>query len=144
MLRTFADFPAHTTTEDETMANRARHLKSAVLLTVPAAIAVISAAPASADGTWASIAYSPETSSYGYSYNIGTKGEAESVAMGYCYQYGGTDCQIASSASHGCLALADSSDHWAGGLGVSQGAAEADALADNGGGSILVSGCTGG
>jgi hypothetical protein len=98
---------------------------------------------ANAAGSWASIAYSPDTGAYGYGYNAGSKDEAINIAMGYCYQYGGTDCQVAASAASGCLALADSPTHWSGGLGVTQPAAEADALYDNGGGTILVSGCTG-
>lgn len=98
---------------------------------------------ANAAGSWAAIAYSPDTSAYGYGYNASSKSEAEGIAMDYCYQYGGTDCQIAASNSTGCMALADSPTHWAGGLGVTQADAEADALYSNGGGTILVSGCTG-
>lgn len=98
---------------------------------------------ASAAGTWAAIAYSPETTAYGYSYNASNQAEAESVAMGYCYSYGGTDCQSAAWAPTGCLALATSPTNWAGGLGITQADAEADALYENGGGTILVSGCTG-
>jgi hypothetical protein len=144
MLRAFAGSATYTTPEESIMATKASYLKAAALCAAPAAIALMFSAPASAEGTWAAIAYSPDTSAYGYGYNANSKSEAESTAMGFCYQYGGTDCQIASSAQHGCMALADSPDHWAGGLGPSQGAAEADALKDNGGGSIIVSGCTGG
>lgn len=107
------------------------------------AVASFTVAPANAAGSWAAIAYSPAVGATGWGYDSATKGEAEDIALGYCRDYGGTDCQIAASAATGCLALADSPTHWAGGLGPTQGAAETDALNDNGGGSILVSGCTG-
>lgn len=108
-----------------------------------AAIAAVSIAPANAAGTWAAIMYSPAAKAYGYAYNAGSKQEALDTAKNYCIQYGGTDCQMASVASTGCLALATSSSSWHGGLGPSKGAAEADALAENNGGTIAVSGCTG-
>lgn len=98
---------------------------------------------ANAAGTWAAIVYSPETTAYGYSYNASSKQEAIDVATGYCYEYGGTDCQMAAVAPNGCLALATSDSHWMGGLGATQYEAEGDALAGNGGGTIVVSGCTG-
>lgn len=111
---------------------------AAVVATAAAAFTV---APADAAPTWAAIVYSPATGAQGWSYDAAAKQHAIDIAMGYCIQYGGTDCQMAASADRGCLALADSPSHWAGGLGPTLAAAEQDALAQNGGGVILVSGC---
>lgn len=94
-------------------------------------------------GTWAAIAISPANSAYGYGYNGKAKEDAEKMAMDQCFASGGTDCRVAVSAPTGCMALADSPTHWAGGRAPGQEEAEADALAANGGGKILVSGCTG-
>lgn len=105
------------------------------------AVAALTAAPADAAPTWAAIVYSPATGAQGWAYNADAKQHAIDIAMDYCFQYGGTDCQMAASADRGCLALADSPTHWAGGLGPTLAAAEQDALAQNGGGVILVSGC---
>lgn len=118
-------------------------VRVAVAAVTATAVAALTVAPANAAGTWAAIAFSPSVGSTGWGYDAGTKGEAEDIALGYCHDYGGTDCQIAASAAVGCLALADSPTHWAGGLGPTQAAAETDALNENGGGHILVSGCTG-
>jgi hypothetical protein len=100
---------------------------------------------ANASGTWAAIAVSPENEVSGVAsvYNATSKGEAESAAMKNCTDIGNTQCQIAISAYHGCIAVADSPDAWAEGSGDSIGEAEGDALQRNGGGTILESLCTG-
>lgn len=122
-------------------------------LVVPTAVGMLAAAAAlgvaapiaNASGTWAAIAVSPdnEISGWGYTYLASSQAEAESSAMSQCYSYGNASCQIAISAYSGCIALADSPESWATGQGASVSEAEADALVNNGGGTILESGCTG-
>jgi hypothetical protein len=110
------------------------------------AVAISPVAPtANADATWAAIAVSPEAdnSGAGWAYDAGSQAEAERVAIKSCIDEGNVQCQIAISRSTGCLALADSPDAWSPGTGATVEEAEADALATNDGGTILVSGCTG-
>jgi hypothetical protein len=100
---------------------------------------------ANASGTWAAIAVSPENEVSGVAsvYSASSKAEAEKAAMDNCVNVGNTQCQIAISAYHGCIAVADSPDAWAEGAGDSIGEAESNALSANGGGTILESLCTG-
>lgn len=101
---------------------------------------------ANATGTWAAIAVSPEaeTSGTGWAYNASSQAEAESAALESCVNAGNSQCQIAISGYRGCMALADSPESWATGTGSTVDEAEGAALYNNDGGSILVSGCTGG
>lgn len=127
------------------MATRATLLKFVLLPAVTVAVAGFVAAPASAEGTWAAIAVSPEAdqSGTGWAYNASSQAEAEHAAIESCINEGNSQCQIAASAPSGCLALADSADAWATGSGDTVDEAEAAAILENDGGIILVSGCTG-
>jgi hypothetical protein len=119
------------------------------ILAAAAAIGSATVSPvaptANASGTWAAIAVSPENEVSGVAsvYSASTKGEAEKAAMDNCVNVGNTQCQIAISAYHGCIAVADSPDAWAEGSGDSIEEAEGAALRANGGGTILESLCTG-
>ena len=101
----------------------------------------IAPAGASAD-TYVAIAYSEDAGVSGWANNASTRADAESMAMSHCADYGGTDCTIVVWAKNGCGALAVDGSNWAPGLGATLAAAEADALKDNGGGSIEVSKCS--
>jgi serine/threonine-protein kinase len=98
--------------------------------------------PVTASGKWVVIAYSPATGVFGWSTNGGTKDDASNMAMNACKQYGGTDCQLAAWAPDNCVAVARSDTNWHGGLGPTIQAAESSAIADNKGGTIVVSKCS--
>lgn len=91
---------------------------------------------------WAVIVYSPATGAMGWANNANTKDEATDVAMGYCKQYGGTDCTLAVWVQNGCGALAESDTNWHGGIGPTIEAAEQDAITENKGGTIRISKCS--
>ncbi len=91
---------------------------------------------------WVVIVFSPATGAFGWSNNASSKDQATDMAMGYCKQYGGTDCQMAAWASNQCVALAQSDTNWHGGLGATIEAAEQNALTENKGGKILISKCS--
>ena len=91
---------------------------------------------------WVVIVFSPATGAFGWSNNAASKDQASDMAMGYCKQYGGTDCQMAAWASDRCVALAKSDTNWHGGLGSTTVEAEKDALTENNGGTILISKCS--
>ena len=108
-----------------------------------AAVSVLTIGPAGASAdTYVAIAYSTDAGVFGWANNASTRSQAESMAMGYCADYGGTDCKVVVWAKNGCGALAVDGADWAPGLGATLAAAEADALNDNGGGSIEVSKCS--
>ena len=108
-----------------------------------AALSALTAAPAiAAADSYVAIAYSPDTGIFGWANNASTRAAAESAAMAYCAQYGGTDCQIAVWTKNGCAALAVDADSWNGGYAATSAAAEAQALSENGGGTIEVSKCS--
>lgn len=99
------------------------------------------ASPANAAGGWAAIAYSPATGAIGTSF-APNKQHANDLAMMYCYQFGGTDCQVAAINSDGCVALALSDTNWHGGYGANMNEATGDAIISNGGGNIIGSVCS--
>jgi serine/threonine protein kinase len=103
---------------------------------------VTSQPPVNTGSRWVVIAYSPATRAFGWANNATSKDQATDMAMGYCKDYGGTDCQVAVRASDGGAALAESDTTWHGGLGPTIEAAEKDALAENNGGKILISKCS--
>lgn len=103
---------------------------------------VTSQPPVNTGSKWVVIVFSPATGAFGWSNNATSKDQASDVAMGYCKQYGGTDCQMAAWASDRCVALARSDTNWHGGLGSTIEAAEKDALTENNGGTILISKCS--
>lgn len=116
--------------------------RSAILLFSGAAAAALVLSPtANAAGGWAAIAYSPEKNTVGTSF-APTKQHAVDLAMMYCFQFGGTDCQVAASNTNGCVALAVSDTNWHGGLGANLAEASGDAIITNGGGNILGSVCS--
>jgi Domain of unknown function (DUF4189) len=98
--------------------------------------------PVNASGKWVVITYSPAKGVFGWSNNANTKDQASNLAMNFCKQYGGTDCQLAASVSDNCAALARSDTSWHGGLGPTIQAAESEAIAENKGGTIIVSKCS--
>jgi hypothetical protein len=94
-----------------------------------AAVSVIAVPAAHADnGEWHSLAYSPATGARGWGYSQ-SHDTAETLALGYCNQNGGTDCVVAVTADSGCMSLAYRGTNWAGGLGPTSATADADALA---------------
>lgn len=104
-----------------------------------AAIGLIAAPVAHAAG-WGAIAYSPATNVYGYSYAAASQPEAEAIAVGFCLEHGGTDCQLAVS-SDLCMALAANDSTWAGGWGMTLPEAEAAAMATDPARTVLFSQC---
>jgi hypothetical protein len=98
--------------------------------------------PVNTANKWVVIVFSPATGAFGWSNNASSKDQATDMAMGYCKQYGGTDCQMAAWASNQCVALAQSDTNWHGGLGATIEAAEQNALTENKGGKILISKCS--
>jgi serine/threonine-protein kinase len=102
----------------------------------------VSQPPVNVAGKWVAIVYSPATGAFGWSNNADSKDQATDLAMGYCKQYGGTDCTLAAWASDKCVALAKSDTNWHGGLGPTIEAAEEDATTENNGGTILISKCS--
>lgn len=113
----------------------------AILFAGSAAAALTLAAPANAAGGWAAIAYSPEKNIIGTSF-APNKQHANDLAMMYCYQFGGTDCQVAAINQDGCVALALSDTNWHGGYGYNIAEASGDAIISNGGGNIIGSVCS--
>lgn len=108
-----------------------------------AALSALTVSPATAAAdTYIAIAFSPATGVYGWANNASTRADAENAAMGYCAQYGGTDCRVAAWAVNGCAALAVDADSWNGGWASTLAAAEANAMKGNGGGTIQVSKCS--
>ena len=103
---------------------------------------VTSQPPVNTGSKWVVIVFSPATGAFGWSNNAASKDQATDMAMGYCKQYGGTDCQLAAWASDRCVALAQSDTNWHGGLGSTTEEAEKDALTENNGGKILISKCS--
>jgi hypothetical protein len=98
--------------------------------------------PVNATGKWVVIAYSPATGVFGWSNNANTKDDASNMAMNFCKQYGGTDCQLAAWASDKCVAVARSDTSWHGGLGPTIQAAESEAISENKGGTVVTSKCS--
>jgi Domain of unknown function (DUF4189) len=88
------------------------------------------------------IYYDPATGAVGWSNNANTKDQASQLALNYCKQYGGTNCQEAAWASDGCAAVAKSNTTWHGGYGPTIDAAEKNAVSENKGGTIVFSKCS--
>jgi hypothetical protein len=100
---------------------------------VAAASVMLTVAPANAADKSAAIAYSPDDGVFGWSNFMDSEHDAQSRAVFDCVGKGGTSCQVASSISNGCVALAGTETHWSGGTGPSTEAAEHDASAELGG-----------
>jgi hypothetical protein len=98
-----------------------------------AAAVMLTVAPANAADKWAAISYSPDDGVFGWSNFNDSEHDAQSRAVFDCVGKGGTTCQVASSISNGCVALADTETHWAGGTGPSTETAEHNASAELGG-----------
>lgn len=105
-----------------------------------AAAITITTAPANAESTWDVISYSPDTGAWGWGY-APSKEQASQIAIDYCIQHGGTNCQLAAWSPQGCVAVARDADSWHGGHGATLAQAEGNALFQNGGGTIVVSKC---
>jgi serine/threonine kinase PknH len=88
------------------------------------------------------IYYDSATGAVGWSNNANTKDQASQLALNYCKQYGGTNCQEAAWASDGCAAVAKSNTTWHGGYGPTIDAAEKNAVSENKGGTIVFSKCS--
>ncbi|MBV9515095.1 MAG: protein kinase [Mycobacteriaceae bacterium] len=88
------------------------------------------------------IAYSGATGAYGWANNYDNQDDANTAAMNFCKQYGGTDCKLAAWAKDGCAAVAKSSTSWHGGYGATIDAAEKNAIDQNQGGTIVFSKCS--
>ena len=74
------------------------------------------------------IAYSPNTGSHGYSYDYGSRREAEAYAMNQCRKYAG-DCRVAIWFRNACGALAiGNNGGWGSGWGDSRQRAEYEAI----------------
>jgi hypothetical protein len=109
-----------------------------------ATVAMLTVAPANAADKWVAIAYSPAEEVHAWSVFNDSQHDAESRAVLHCVGKGGTQCQVAGSTSNGCVALADTETHWAGGTGPSTSTAEHNAAAKLGGiATIVFSTCTG-
>ena len=93
-------------------------------------------------GKWVVIAYSGAASAWGWANNANSKDAALSVAMNECKQNGGTDCKLAASIMDGCAAVAKNDKTWHGGTGPTLDAAEANAINENKGGTIVFSKCS--
>ncbi len=76
--------------------------------------------------SYAAIAYSPETGSYGYSYSFHSRASAERAALDHC---DASDAQIVCWVNRGfcALALGDDKSCWGTGWSYDDGAASADA-----------------
>jgi len=96
-------------------------------------MAILTAGPAHADGSWAAIFYSPRDGAWGASRNASTEQWARDTAQRLCIENGGGDCQFVSSAVNGCVALALAPKVWAGGHGSTRGEATASAIQRAGG-----------
>jgi hypothetical protein len=114
---------------------RIKHVVSYVVgsTALAAASVMLTAAPANAADKWAAIAYSPDDGVFGWSNFMDSEHDAQSRAVFDCVGKGGTGCQVASSTSNGCVALADTETHWSGGTGPSTETAEHNASAELGG-----------
>jgi hypothetical protein len=109
-----------------------------------AAVAMLTVAPANAADKWAAIAYSPAEEVHAWSNFNDSEHDAMSRAIFSCVGKGGTQCELAGTISNGCVALADTETHWAGGTGPSTSTAEHNAAAKLGGiVTIVVSTCSG-
>jgi hypothetical protein len=76
--------------------------------------------------TYAAIAYSPSTGSYGYAYNCDSRGEAERLALKHCKA---RDARIATWVHNGFCALAVGDDQscWGSGWSYGDGATNREA-----------------
>jgi hypothetical protein len=83
------------------------------LTTGALALAAFSFVPASvAAEVWGSVAYSPDTRSFGYSDGFDDQSEAESRALEACMEQGGPNCQTAVLFSNACGAVMAGPDGW--------------------------------
>jgi Domain of unknown function (DUF4189) len=99
------------------------------LLCGAAAIAMllVSAAGAAARDNYGAIAYSPSTQAYGYSYDHGSRGRAETAALAECSKRAG-DCQVPLWFRNACGALAVGNEGgWGTGWGAPRQIAERNA-----------------
>jgi hypothetical protein len=111
---------------------------------VAVALVIVTAAPANAAKKYAAIAASTATGAWGWAILANSKQEAKDLAAGFCAGAGGTNCQTFAAGEAGeCAALVTNDKSLAGGLGVSEAAAEGNALGKFGGGRVLVSVCPG-
>jgi hypothetical protein len=114
------------------------------------------AAPANADTRYATIAFAPATGAFGWVQQAHSALQADNLAMGYCAQVRGTDCQRVVGGNSGaseakgnfCAALVASRPQadrysWAVGDGLTEAEAEGAALSKLGDGKVLVSVCAG-
>ncbi len=83
-----------------------KQLAIAAILAMP--LALSNATKASA-GTFGSIAYSPATGRYGYSWNYNSRSQAQNAAIREC---GVRDCRVVSWFSNACGSLATSRYGW--------------------------------
>lgn len=138
-----------TTSRHTASTSRHRRTAAATLLVAVGAIAFSalgSAASANADvDKYVAIAYLPATGAHGWENNETALSWAKDSAEVNCLHY--TDyrsgsCVVAVWAKNGCAALAVDGDRWHGAYGPNLAAAENAALANNGGGHIVLSRCS--
>jgi hypothetical protein len=98
-----------------------------------AAAAMLTAAPANAADLWAAIAYSPATGAWGWVNDAESAPSARNLSIKSCLAGGGTDCNVVTEVQNGCLSLAETETHYAGGTGPNTAVAEHNASAELGG-----------
>lgn len=104
------------------------------------AAGIVVAPPAQADETWSSIFVEHNGTGWGASDNYPTKASAQNAAMNDCQETGAAICRHVATSTR-CVSAARNDDGWNGGVGPTNRAAEADALAGSPGGHIVVTRC---
>jgi Domain of unknown function (DUF4189) len=131
--------------------SRRRRIAAATLLVAAGATSagMFLAAPANAADKYVAISFSPENGAYGWGNNYDSEDGARIRSLSECQNYGGTHCVFIAWARNGCAALAVGDrnpyggfDQYYGWYGPSIASAEQQALAKNGGGTILISKCS--
>jgi len=77
---------------------------------------------------YGAIAYAPHTGGYGYSYDYGSRGAAESRALAECQSSSG-GCVVALWFQNACGAVAAGPSGWGSGWGSNQARADLEAIA---------------
>jgi hypothetical protein len=120
----------------------------AVVASATGAVGIAAPANAAAD-KFVGISFSPENGAWGTGWNYTSLDSARIRSMSECQNHGGTHCVFLTWAKNGCSALAVGNrglygqyDNYYGWYGPTPAEAQQQALAKNGGGSILVTQCS--
>ncbi|MGF1487601.1 MAG: DUF4189 domain-containing protein [Prochloraceae cyanobacterium] len=104
------------------MKKLSQKLVMAAVVAIPLTLGTATKASA---GTYGSIAYSPATGRYGYSWNYDNRALAQNAALRQC---GVRDCRIVSWFSNACGSLAKSNYGWGSSWNANRGRATSTAI----------------